>query len=449
MLRALATTLALALPAHSLSAAAGPGAEAPPEAHSPLGDRLLGDWPAAFSGKRISLVGKVRVDEALEKVADAGGFSLVADTGQVGEERVLLHLKSVPVETALEALLEAGGLTAVRRGDTVHVAPAAATSGPPPAPGGRSRPSSRGGGEPPRAGEGAARAAGSRAPAKAPDRVRAGDITVAPGERVGDVVALRGSVRLAPGSSARQATAILGSVEVEPGATVDEDVVAIAGEVHVFPGAHVAGDVVSIGGEVVADPGAALDGDDVSVSIPGLHHLAGFVGSRPHGPSAEISPLLWALRVLAKFAVFFALALLVLVFAPGRLEVVASGLARRPLQVLLAGLLGTVALPVIALLLVVTIVGIPLVAVQAVVVLVAAVLGYSALALFLGRAAPLRAGKAAAVRQLALGTALVVAVSEIPVVGWLAMVSAWLVVFGSVLRTRFGQAQAAPTPGPP
>jgi hypothetical protein len=278
---------------------------------------------------------------------------------------------------------------------------------------------------------------------KPPDKVLGGDLTVGSGERVGDVVAIRGSVRMSPGSSARQVTAVLGSVELEPGATVAEDVVAVGGHVRVAPGAHVAGDAVSVGGEVIVDPGGAVDGDDVSVKVPGLAGLAGLVGSRSGAPK-EVSLLLRAGRVLAKFAVFFALALLVLVFVPSRLEAVASGLARKPLKVLLAGLLGTMAMPVLGALLVVTVVGIPLVAVEVVAILLAAVLGYSALALLVGRAAPMRSQKAAAVRQLAIGTAVVVAVSEIPVVGWMALISAWLVVFGAVLRTRFGQPNAAP-----
>ena len=556
MLRALATLLLLTAPAREALAPSPSELAGPlPESRSPLGERLFGDWPRVPSGKHVSLTGKLRLDDALEKVAEAAGLRLVASTGEAGEERVLLHLRAEPVEQALEVLLEAGSLVAVRHGDTVRVAPRSALSPPGPALLGFEPPSgkkvsadfsdtpleealrrladaggwslvlpeglrgvataqfrdapveealrallaragldarregsvvtvSRAAESPPSAlrggkkhlvllrsggeglrGEEAGEGPDARPPSKrsrpaskAPDRIRGGDLSLSPGERLGDVVSLRGSVRMAPGSSARQATAVFGSVELEPGATVDEDVVAIGGQVHVSPGAHVAGDAVSIGGEVVVDPGAAVDGDDVSVAIPGLGGLAALLpgaggsagsGSRAASGSTNFSPLLWALRVLAKFTVFFALALLVLVFAPGRLEAVARGLAQRPWKVLLAGLLGTVAIPVVAVLLVVTVVGIPLVAVEAVALLVAAVLGYSALALFLGRAAPIRSEKAAAVRQLALGTALVVALSEVPVVGWMAMVSAWLVVFGAVLRTRFGQAEAPPLPTAP
>ena len=42
--------------------------------------------------------------------------------------------------------------------------------------------------------------------------------------------------------------------------------------------------------------------------------------------------------------------------------------------------------------------------------------------------------------KLAIGTALVVAISEIPFVGIMAMISAWFLVFGAVRRSRGGQA---------
>jgi membrane-bound ClpP family serine protease len=113
----------------------------------------------------------------------------------------------------------------------------------------------------------------------------------------------------------------------------------------------------------------------------------------------------------------------------------------------LIGLLGTVAMPVLTVLLAVTVVGLLLIPVQAIAILVAAILGYTALALLIGRALPFRPERGTAVVQLAIGTALVVAISEIPFVGIMAMISAWFLVFGAVLRSRGGQATPA-QPGP-
>ncbi|HVP69328.1 MAG TPA: secretin and TonB N-terminal domain-containing protein [Anaeromyxobacteraceae bacterium] len=539
MLLALAAALALAAPPPESPPPPPPPPSAPP-ATAKGSSRLVGEWPASPSGRKVTISGRVRIDDALHTVADAAGWGLVANTGSAGRDRVLMNLKDAPVELALELLLEGTGLTATRRGDTVNVAPHAEPirevpllSGFEPASGKKVSadfantpvdkalrqiadaagwsivfpPGLRGtttahfkatpveealravvaqtgltairegsvvtiargtgpqivvrggkkhlvfpsGTTPPSDEEiektiedalGGLASDKGESSDKANDRVHAGDITVAPGEHIHDAVAIRGSVHVGTGGSVNDAVAVLGSVELEPGATVEHDAVAVGGNVHVGPGAHIRHDAVSVGGEVVIDPGGAVDGQQVSVSVPGLVDLVGLVSARPSRGHAAISPLLRIGHALAKFAVYFALSLLVLVFVPGRLDGVTASIARQPGRALVAGLLGTMAMPVLTLLLVVTIVGIPLVAVQVIAILLAAVLGYSALALFIGRAAKIPAWKAATVWQLALGTLVVVAVSEIPVIGWLAMLTGWLLMFGAVLRTRFGQPPA-------
>jgi hypothetical protein len=539
-------------------------------------ERLLGDWPARPSGKKVSLSDKLSVDRALREVADAAGWSLVANTGRAGDRVLVLDMRNAPVEEALRAILEGTPLAATRRGDTVTVAPNLALPGEtpiltgfdaptgkkvtadfadapvgkalrqiadaagwslvlPPGLGGtvnaqfkstpveealkavlsqsnlsavrdgsivsvsrefgprvvvrggkrqfvynfqgddvgipsaddvkRLKKEARASADEARSVAEEARSAAEDALADAADevagpavtgkgQVKSGNVTVGPGERRRDVVALRGNVRMQAGSAARQVTAILGAVELEPGVSVDREVVAIGGDVHVSPGAHVGSDAVSIGGQVIIDPGGTVEGEEVSVGVPGLLGVVGLLGGGPSAAREEatVSPLLKVGHVLAKYVVLFVLGLLVLVLAPARLESVAASLARQPSKGVLAGLLGTLAMPVLTLLLVVTVIGIPLVAVQVVAVLLAGIVGFTALALLIGRAIPLHPRRAAAVVQLALGTALVVAVSEVPVVGVMAWVTGWLFVFGAVIRTRFGQPQPGaplPTTAPP
>ena len=71
----------------------------------------------------MSIQGKVRVDKALQKIAEAGSWNLVANTGQAGDQTLLLNLRDAPVESALEAVLEGTSLAATRRGTSVTVAP--------------------------------------------------------------------------------------------------------------------------------------------------------------------------------------------------------------------------------------------------------------------------------------------------------------------------------------
>jgi Secretin and TonB N terminus short domain len=542
-----------------------------PPAPEASGGRLLGEWPAKPSGRTVTLDDKMDVDEALGNIAEAAGWSLVANTGRDGDRTLILNLRGVPVEQALRAVLEGTPLAATRRGDTVTVAPMRAAPVEVPVLSGFEKPTGKrvtadmtdapvdkalrqiadaaglalvlppglrgavtahfkdtpveealravllqtglsaaregsiltvsresgpriviSGGkrsvvfpgvevegptpdeareiaeEARQAADEARQAAGEAARdaqegpgtagrrGRGRDRIKGGDVTVAPGERLRDVVAIHGSVRVGPGASARQITALLGSVDVEPGATVDREVVAIGGNVHVYPGARVGKDAVSVGGDVVIDPGGVVEGEQTAIGIPGLGGVLSLLGTK--GPEVRrASPLLKVGHLLAKYVVFLALGLLVLVFAPRRLDSVAGAIGASPMKVLLVGLLGTLALPVLAVLLVATVIGIPLVAVQVLAVLLAGVLGFTALALLIGRRLPLALDRGAAVIQLAIGTAIVVAVTQIPVLGALAYVAAWLFVFGAVLRTRFGQppseaalpTTAVPPPPPP
>jgi hypothetical protein len=415
------------------------------------------------SGKKVTAnFTDAPVDKALRQIAEAAGWSIVLPPGLRGA--VNANFRASPAEEALKAVLSQAGLSASRDGSIVTVA---RESGPRVVLRGDKRrivfdgdgevltedirgiadearqaaaeavrdaqaeaQADRNAGGADDAGEGGAK--GGR------DKVISGDVTIGPGERWRDVVALRGNVRMGVGSSARQVTAVLGSVELEPGATVDREVVAVGGNVHVSSGAHVGADAVSVGGEVSIDQGGNVEGQEVSVSVPGIAGLLG-LASPAREASKGISAGLKIGQALAKFVVFFLMGLLLLTVVPARLDRVTASLTRSPVRDVLVGLLGTVAMPVLTVLLVVTIVGILLVPVQAIAILIAGVLGYTALALLIGRALPIRTEKATGIIQLAAGTAIVVLISEIPFVGIMAMVSAWFLVFGAVLRSRGGQ----------
>jgi hypothetical protein len=424
-----------------------PGA-LPPPAEAPV---LAGfDRP---TGKKFSGdFDEESVEDALRKVSEAAGLSVVFPPGLRGA--VSAHFKEVPVEEVLRVLLGQAGLVAQREGSILTVKRA-----------GGARVVIRGGkrhlqfqGEFPDVGADIAEAVNDamreaeeareegrtavRERRRRPDKIVTGDHTVGPGERAQEVVVFRGNVRMEPGSTADQVTAIAGSIDLGPGVQVEREVVAILGDVHVSPGAHVGGDAVAIGGKITIDEGAQVEGQQTSIDIPGIGSLiSAFEHSAPSRGQS------WALKLgaaLAKFAMFFALGLLFLLLVPRRVDAVGAALAHAPVKTVLTGLVGTFAMPVLGILLVVTIIGIPLVAVQALAVAVAGVLGFSALALHIGRSAGLRLERGGEVLRLAIGTALLVAIGSIPVLGAMAWVTAWLFVFGAVIRTRFGQSPAAP-----
>jgi hypothetical protein len=205
-------------------------------------------------------------------------------------------------------------------------------------------------------------------------------------------------------------------------------------------------DAVSVGGKVQVDPAGDVGGQQVAVSIPGVGGLLAKLGARAN---EEHSPG-WSLAgALARYAVYLALALLVVLLFQRRVEVVAASLEANPAKALLAGLLGLAAQPFLSILLIVTLIGIPLVLVQVLGVLVAGVFGFTALAWWLGRRLPVQLSRGTMVLQLALGMAIVFVATQIPVIGWLVWTAAVILTFGAVLRTRFGQEPAMPTGLPP
>jgi hypothetical protein len=499
---------------------------------------LRGDWPAQPSGRTVTLDDTTSLDDALEQISEAAEWNAVLNTGRTGNVQLVLKLRNVPVEDALQAALSGTGLVATRRGNTVVVAPSGEPGWDRPVLAGLEKPSGKtftGDFQDADVGdalrkisdaaglsivlppgvrgkvsahfrstpvEEALRAVLSQAGLAAErqgtllmvtrggrsssfvvrgpgvdvdidlddvrrqadrvrgtmdrelrdaqresrrhlrggghegDRVVQGDVVVDSGEVVRDVTAIRGSVTLKPGAEARDVVAVLGRVTLESGAQARE-ATAIGGNVEVGPGAEIHRDATAVGGQVKVDPGGEVGGDQTNVDVPGIAGLGGLLG---HGLlfTRAASPL-WAVgQALARFAMYFALGLLLLAFAPRRLEAVAASLAASPWKSLFAGLLGTAAMPVLLVLLVVTLVGILLVPVQLLGILFAAVLGFTSLAFFIGRSVPVGAARGTQVLQLAIGTAIVVIVTQLPVIGALAAIAGWLLVFGAVLRTRFG-----------
>jgi hypothetical protein len=521
---------------------ASPRLPRPPAPPPAPGSVLRGDWPEKASGKRITLEDTTSIDDALEAIADAAGWNVVLNTHRTGNRLLVVKLRDVPVEEAIQAALQGTDLVATRRGDTVIVAPTSEPAGETPVLSGFDRPTGKrftgdldgvGAGEalrriaragglsivlPPgelpsinasfqsvpvedalravlaQAGLSAAREGSLLVVAARPkgfdfsfdfrgrlpehvgrevdramreaeremrdaqremgriggtrDRVENGDVVLRPGERVKDAVAMKGSVTLESGSEAQSVVAILGDATLEGGARAGE-VVAILGDVKIGPGAIVAGDATSVGGKIEVDPGADVGGEQVSVPVPGFSDVTWSLGPSLLWGHAD-SPLLAVAQVLARFALYFALGLLLLALFPRRVEAVAASMVSDPLRAVLVGLLGTVAMPVLSVLLVVTLIGALLVPVQVLGILAAGVLGYTALAFHIGRSLPIRIQKGTAALQLAIGTAIVVTLTEIPVLGWLVWIAGWLLVFGAVLRSRGGSEGAlATTAAPP
>ncbi|BDG06550.1 STN domain-containing protein [Anaeromyxobacter oryzae] len=424
----------------------------------PTGKKFTGDFAAA------------PVDDALRKIADAAGLSIVLPPGDHGT--ISAHFRDVPVEDALRGVLAQAGLRAEREGALVVVHPGGLGFLPP----GLGRDARRIAEQAMREAEREMRRADREARGgpdrdSGRDRQSTGqDVVVHAGESVRDVNVVRasallqggsstrdvsavsGSVHLEGGASARDVVAVLGSVRLDGGASARK-VVAVGGDVEVGPGAQVEQDAVSVGGRVKIDPEAEVGGSSHSISLPGLPSVVSLTaGHLFAGPG---SLLMLVLKTLVKFVVIFLLALLCVSLFPRRIDVVAGSMVTSPWKSVFAGLLGTLAMLLLVVLLLVTIVGILLIPVQVIAVIAAGVLGLTALVFHVGRALPLPEQRRTMVLQLAVGTAIYAVLTSIPVLGAMASFAAWLLTFGAVIRSRFGQppgalpTTAVPPPMPP
>jgi hypothetical protein len=397
-----------------------------------------------FTGDFNDLDGR----DALLAIGKSAGLSIVLPHGTLG--KVTGHFTDAPVEEVLKALLTQAGLEATRDGSVVTVSVRESGLA------GRFEFRGELGPEISRTVEEALRSAhrdlkraerdvkgsgaGSGGSRREHHRV-GGDVVVAAGEEALDVNAVGGSVILRSGASARSAVAVGGSVTLEAGASARE-AVAVGGDVRVGPGASVEKDAVSVGGKVQVDPSGDVGGERVSVAIPGLTGALGLLSDRMeavHSPAWKLA------GVLARFAVALALSLLVVMLFPRRVDAVAASMVANPVKSLLAGLLGLMAQPFVTILLVVTLIGIPLVMVQLLGIVAAGTVGFTALALHLGRSFPLPEARRSLVLQLVIGMALLVAATQVPYLGWAVWMVALMVTFGAVLRTRFGQEAVLPT----
>lgn len=255
--------------------------------------------------------------------------------------------------------------------------------------------------------------AGPLAVARAEDRDVAtfgGDAYVRPGEVVGDVSAF--------GGSAHVDGEVLG------------DVAAFGGDVLLGPTAIVHGSVDAAGGRVQMMPGArALGGARSGAPDPSVDHH-----ERGRDDGGEVGALV---RGLLFSALLFLFALLLTGVVPERMSAMHVAIIREPGRSAGAGLLGYLSATVVLVALMITIVGIPLALALAVLVPVATYVGLAAAATVIGAALPVERLRGRPVLQILSGVACLFVLSQIPVLGSIALALVACVGLGALLRTRF------------
>jgi hypothetical protein len=254
-----------------------------------------------------------------------------------------------------------------------------------------------------------------------------------------DVVRIGAGVTVAEGQVVKDAVAIGGSVTVLGAGHVTGDAVAIGGDVILKGNARVDGDAVAIGGGIIKEEGASVGGDEVAI-LGGVGHVWntmrewGLRGILARGYVALV--LLHFLVVL----IIAAMGLLLLLFLPGPLQMIAATMEQQALASGAWGLGSIVASFLLIALTAGSFLGILLAPVLILAVVVVGLLGCVGTGLFVGQRAFSASGGSQMKRFLG-GMLILGILGLVPVVGGFVFLVANIFGFGAVLVSRFGRMQ--------
>ncbi|MCC7538424.1 MAG: hypothetical protein IT379_19525 [Deltaproteobacteria bacterium] len=261
-----------------------------------------------------------------------------------------------------------------------------------------------------------------------------------------DRVALGGDVHVRRGERVRDAVAMGGDLTVE--GVVEGSAVAMGGDVRVSGSGEVLGDVTAMGGALVVEPGGHVAGARVELGGPGPVARGPRATSLPAVPGGRAADRwFWAsaARSAAQWALLFVLGLVLLGFAPERLDGTTHAVLRRPLPALVTGVLVAVGAVTATLVLVLTVLGIPAAIVLALAAVAGGYLGLAVSARAIGGVLPFAVLRDRPAGQLAAGVASLFVASFVPGLGDAIVVGSALVGLGAVWLTRFGRTGSACT----
>jgi hypothetical protein len=240
-------------------------------------------------------------------------------------------------------------------------------------------------------------------------------------------------------------TVIGGNVSVD--GAVNGSVSVMGGYVYLDDNARITGELATLGGTVRRSAQAKVEGDETTgrtKAIPWMRALPINVNFDP-----ITGPLMAFFQALA----LAALAIVVQLFAAPYMERTGRTALSQPVVSGGVGLLTVIVAPALLIILAITIILIPLSLVGFFALGIAALFGWLALGLMLGRqlavwlkqswSEPLSAG--AGTLALSLLSSML---GWIPCLGWLAVALIWMVALGAVILTRFGTQGYPTSPGP-
>ncbi|WP_394833564.1 hypothetical protein LVJ94_44360 [Pendulispora rubella] len=423
-----------------------------------------GTWPG--EEKKISLdVSNALKTDAVRRIAAAAGWNVVvhAPPGDL----VDIHVKDLPPTKVLELVLNDGNYIAQREGNVVVISREAgqgATGAPPgvpavppvpamppippiPPPFGDNddpNPDPANGTmeEDQEESHSKSHHGKKKHHGKSNDRIiTGGSARVEKGDVVDDLVVMGGSVEVY-GEVRGDLVVMGGSATVYEGGHILGDVSAIGGKVRLESGACVDGEVGVVGGLVDQQPGARV-GSDSTPSTEKPERKGGWTGMPGMSWTSHTDEHRPWYKSLAEHvsnavehtALLFVLGAVLLSLATRRMDLLRMEIAARPMRSFAIGILATLATVVGLVALCVTVIGIPIAIVGVLVGAFGIYAGICAALATLGKGLVAHRTENQHV-HLAVGCAVFLILSALPLVGWITVAVVGLIGFGALVATR-------------
>ena len=405
-----------------------------------------GSWPKDETKVSLRFAGPRTL--ALQKFADASGWSLVLPSQLAGAPDVRLEIKDQDPKDVLDAVLDEGNYVATRKGNIVTVRPvvdkalvdktqADKAQADKTAPGGDTKESSP------------AVSAPSKSDGPAEDRsVVGGNFVLERGERAHHLQVIGGKAEIY-GEVTGDVTVTGGKAVLHDGARVLGDATVVGGKLEVERGARVDGHAGIVGGILKRHPGSVVGGKSVAGSTDEVTKEGGERASSVHdAPKPTEGRVTAALHrvggALRSAAIMFVIGVLLFGLAGGRMERLQSEIAARPLQSVGLGVASSMLATLGLGLLCVTVVGIPVALLLGLGLGLGLYTSMIAVVSTLGRGLIGHRSKSP-YAHLALGCTLLFALSVLPYVGPLAMCAVVFLGMGSFIATRGAGLFGAPS----
>lgn len=257
----------------------------------------------------------------------------------------------------------------------------------------------------------------------------------------GDLFVYGGNVTLEKDSQVKGDVHVFGG-NLNVDGEIGGDVTVWGGNINLQSNTLVRGDLKVFGGTITREKGADVRGNEIhnwlsAPQMPRVPRSRVFPQTRDNRSWSVLNNLF---RGVMSILVITVLGILVVVFIPRHTDTVAEAMIKAPVQSLGSGLITTIAVPIAALIMAITLILIPASILLLLLAGIGSLFGWIAAGLLFGTKLlrALNKSDANSVVAVALGLPILSVVGMVPCIGWIFNLLVWMWGLGAVVYTLFG-----------